>query len=247
MKKGRHWILTAIKVGILLVNVVESPLSAGEGSEPTVPLKIPNPSIHSSPNTYKGGVLNKENNALNTEEANPEPKRSKKIAEDQQKENNLGTQNESLPQPLVPNNELPQPIILDFRIRELMELKKIAREIGGSLVITIEPKGITAADLIVPLRNSGMFNVESKDGRLFIVTSNGEQQKRIYEEEIAALSRRQSALLQNISVLQNLMNANNGPRPNSSDSPSPIGEEQKPGMQPMARNNSFPEEYPLPK
>ncbi|QSR89687.1 hypothetical protein IT6_00870 [Methylacidiphilum caldifontis] len=216
-------------------------LFAGEELDPLVPLKTG--SVHSPINAE--GSTTKENRTIKKNEVELEPNKATK--EDQQKQNKVEAQKDSNTGPFPSNNEITQPIILDFRIKELMELKKIAREIGGSLVITIEPKGITAADLIIPLRNCGMFNVESKDGKLFIVTSNGEQQKRIYEEEIAALSRRQSALLQNINVLQNLMNTNNQAKSFSSDFSTPMEQDQKINMPPMARNQTDQEEYPLPR
>lgn len=95
-------------------------------------------------------------------------------------------------------------IVLDFRTRELMELKKIARELGGNLVISIEPRGLSPADLIIPLKRSGLFEVSAKDGKTFLVTSSGEGQKRELEREIAALARRQAALLHNIEVLESM-------------------------------------------
>ncbi len=95
-------------------------------------------------------------------------------------------------------------VVLDFRTRELMELKRIARELGGNLVISIEPRGISPADLIVPLKNSGLFEISAKDGKTFLVTSSGEGQKREMEREIAALARRQAALLRNIEVLETM-------------------------------------------
>ncbi|KIE57978.1 hypothetical protein A946_10030 [Methylacidiphilum kamchatkense Kam1] len=223
-------------------------LWADDGSDLSLPLKVSNPSAHSLP--LKGdlsNLSNKESKALKKNEANLTPRENKSI--DKIGESKEQIQKELPAQSIIPNNESFQPIVLDFRITELMELKRIAREIGGNLIITIEPVGITAADLIIPLRNSGLFNVESKDGKLFIVSSNGQQQKKAYEEEIAALSRRQAALLRNIAVLQNLATSENSSKQTSSvESIDSIEKEQKNNMQSMAHiPPNTQEEYPLPK
>ncbi|WP_178087635.1 hypothetical protein [Methylacidimicrobium cyclopophantes] len=127
-----------------------------------------------------------------------------------------------------------------------MELKRIARELGGNLVISIEPHGISPEDLIVPLKNSGLFEVSAKDGKIFLVTSNGEGQKRELEREIAALARRQAALLRNIEVLEamkaegKLSDAKEGERNRPESS---IAEQESP---PVAPPNASDPRYPLP-
>ncbi|CAF0704930.1 hypothetical protein [Candidatus Methylacidithermus pantelleriae] len=139
------------------------------------------------------------------------------------------------------------PIVVDFRTREFLELKRIARELGGNLIITIETRGIAPADLIIPLKNSGLFDVTTQDGRVFVVTSNVEAQKRRLEEEIEALSRRQAALLQNIGVLEKFREGhspsdgkpeNITPAATGSDSPAPreaIPSESSATEEPLAK------------
>lgn len=133
-------------------------------------------------------------------------------------------------------------VVLDFRTRELMELKRIARELGGNLVISIEPRGISPADLIVPLKNSGLFEVSAKD-KSFLVTSSGEGQKREMEREIAALARRQAALLRNIEVLEAMRSEERIP-----EAKDEAGERNKPSIaeqeEPSASERA---DYPLPK
>ncbi len=137
-------------------------------------------------------------------------------------------------------------VVLDFRTRELMELKRIARELGGNLVITIEPRGISPADLIIPLKSSGLFEVSAKDGKTFLITSNGEGQKREMEREIAALARRQAALLRNIEVLEAMRAEGRLPDPaggqGQGDKSSVAEQEGSPGTPPHAGGS----EYPLP-
>ncbi|MGD9897424.1 MAG: hypothetical protein AB7T14_10170 [Candidatus Methylacidiphilaceae bacterium] len=137
-------------------------------------------------------------------------------------------------------------VTLDFRTRELMELKRIAHELGGNLVISIEPRGISPADLIVPLKSSGFFEVSAKDEKTFLVTSSGEGQKRELEREIAALARRQAALLRNIEVLEAMRaegripetkdGEGKGGKPN-------VAEQEAPPMSPPGAGST---EYPLP-
>ena len=138
-------------------------------------------------------------------------------------------------------------VVLDFRTRELMELKRIARELGGNLVISIEPRGISPADLIVPLKSSGLFEVSAKDGKTFLVTSIGEGQKRELEREIAALARRQAALLRNIEVLEALRAEGRIPETKDGEAKSSkpsVAEQDSAPMAPPERGAS---EYPLPE
>ncbi|QSR85034.1 hypothetical protein [Methylacidimicrobium sp. B4] len=137
-------------------------------------------------------------------------------------------------------------VVLDFRTRELMELKRIARELGGNLVITIEPRGISPADLIIPLKSSGLFEVSSKDGKTFLVTSNGEGQKREMEREIGALARRQAALLRNIEVLEAMRAEGRIPDPTGGQGQgdkSSVAEQESPPSTPPQAGGS---EYALP-
>ncbi|CAB4243562.1 exported protein of unknown function [Methylacidimicrobium sp. AP8] len=137
-------------------------------------------------------------------------------------------------------------IVLDFRTRELMELKRIARELGGDLVISIEPRGISPADLIVPLKSSGLFEVSAKDGRIFLITSNGEGQKHELEREIAALARRQAALLRNIEVLEALRAEGKVVDPREGQEPGNARGIAAEGSPPAAPPNADNSDYPLP-
>ncbi|MDD4933633.1 MAG: hypothetical protein PHO89_09245, partial [Methylacidiphilaceae bacterium] len=163
------------------------------------PLPTPKKKVVETPSAAKGGEPHAPGSSMTAPVAPSEPEQSNP--------SNLGGE-EMGSSDAAGGGDSPLPetgalgIVLDFRTRELMELKRIARELGGNLVISIEPRGITPADLIIPLKSSGLFEVSAKDSKTFLVTSSGEGQKRELEREIAALARRQAALLRNIEVLE---------------------------------------------
>ncbi len=70
------------------------------------------------------------------------------------------TPQKASPPPSAPTSP-PSAVKLELALREIQLLRKAAQKAGGDLEITLRPTGgITAADLILPLAQSGAFEIK---------------------------------------------------------------------------------------
>lgn len=126
-----------------------------------------------------------------------------------------GFQNESYQpeqstQPTHESNQAPQQgRTLRLYFRELSILRQAALAAGGDIKVSIAPVGITAEDMIVPLSQTGWFELKA-DGNVIVVQSRTDDPYLAkVRTEIGKLERRRSYLLHDLKLLEKMAQSDN--------------------------------------